>query len=125
MSLLRFLNLKSMGKTSQISQAFELDQQIDNFGKQLSAAQSHHRNCGTQKRKTMNFTIQIEGSVPLKILVKANRIVESGKIRWRKTQRDRRLKSCRITDCFRLIKMSDSSILLLMDHKHYNRYLSA
>lgn len=73
----------------------------------------------------MNFTIHTEGSVPLKILAKANRVVESGKIRWRKTQRDSLLKSCRITDCFRLIRMNNSSILLLMDHKHYNRYLSA
>ena len=71
----------------------------------------------------MLYTIEIEGSVPDKIIRKALNMLK-GKVAWRKTQRSRSLKSCRITNCFRLIKIGDSVVLKLMDHKHYNHYLT-
>lgn len=72
----------------------------------------------------MNYRIATEGFVHEKVLNKALQKLQRP-IHWRKTKRMEWLKSCRITDCFRLIQLGDSHNLLLMDHKHYNRYLAA
>ncbi|MCQ2049919.1 MAG: hypothetical protein MJZ22_02820 [Candidatus Saccharibacteria bacterium] len=72
----------------------------------------------------MEYQIITEGFVPKKILKKAQQILQQS-FHWRKTRRSRQLLSYKISDCFRLVKKGNSRILLLMDHKHYNRHLTA
>ena len=70
----------------------------------------------------MFYNIKTIGEVPEKILEKAKQII-TGVIHWKKIKRLPGYKSYRVTDCFRLLKIRGSNELLLMDHKHYNRYI--
>lgn len=72
---------------------------------------------------TPNYEIVTEGNVPDKIYQKARDIVRKP-FKWRKTKRKHNLLSYRITQCFRLVKIGNTSILRLMDHKHYDHYLT-
>lgn len=85
---------------------------------------NNHRICGsTNKRNLMIYNIKTQGYVPKKIKCKAFLKLES-KIHWQKVKRKPWMTSCKVTDCYRLLKIGNTLNLLLMDHKHYNYYLN-
>lgn len=72
----------------------------------------------------MLYEITIIGFVPKKIITKAMNMLKS-KNHWKKIKRNPQLKSCRVTDNFRLVKNIEKAKYQLMDHTHYNRIISA
>ena len=72
----------------------------------------------------MLYEITLIGFVPERIINKAMNMLKS-KIHWKKIKRNPQLKSCRISDNFRLVKDIEKAEYLLMDHTHYNRIISA